>query len=248
MHSRKLTASGLSFASGCSNFHLFVRGMSITPSTITWETCTPLGPNSLASDCASALRANLPVANAEKVAEPLMLAVAPVKINVGGYSSPIAFNRRGKTACAKRKPPFLFVMYCHLAPNERWIQSHLPLALETSRELLFGQFQKRLPYKPTTGIKHGSGQFCVPELLCDLAEGILHALRIRQVGADAHGLSAAGVDLLHQWVEAGWISSKNYDGIRLGESPCYRCALQIGLIRSTRDPCGGGDWGTLKMY
>lgn len=121
------------------------------------------------------------------------------------------------------------------------------MALETSRELLFGQFQKRLPHKPTTGIKHGSGQFRVPELLCDLAEGVLHALRIRQVGADAHGLSAAGVDLLHQRVEAGWISSKNYDGIRLGESPCYRCALQIGLIRSTRDLCGGRDWGTLKI-
>ncbi|KAL9619963.1 MAG: hypothetical protein Q9160_005432 [Pyrenula sp. 1 TL-2023] len=59
-------------------------GSILTPSTITWLTCTPLGPNSRASDWASAFKANFPDAKDEKFADPLTDAVAPVKISVGG--------------------------------------------------------------------------------------------------------------------------------------------------------------------
>lgn len=80
----QLTASGLNLASSCSKTYALVRGISMTPSIIVCETWTPWGPNSLARDCASARKANFPVAKAAKVADPFTLAVAPVNIRVGG--------------------------------------------------------------------------------------------------------------------------------------------------------------------
>lgn len=73
----KLTASGLSFASSCSKTYPFVRGISITPSTMTCATWTPFGPNSRARDCERALRPNFALAKTLKSAEPRTLAVAP---------------------------------------------------------------------------------------------------------------------------------------------------------------------------
>ena len=70
-------------------------------------TCTPLGPNSLANDWASALMANLPVANDEHKADPFMAAVADVKMRVGGYSPDVPSRSRGSAACAKWKAPLL---------------------------------------------------------------------------------------------------------------------------------------------
>ena len=107
----RLTASGLIFASSPSSFHSFVLGISITPSIIACATCTPLGPNSLAKLCASALIANFPVAKLEHKALPFTEAVAPVKINVGGYSGageeePEA-RRRGRAAREKKYAPVL---------------------------------------------------------------------------------------------------------------------------------------------
>lgn len=104
---RKHTAPGSNFPSSCSLAQSFVRGISITPSIITWETWTPFGPNSRASDWASARRANLPVAKAAKFAEPFTLAVAPVKIRVGGYCSPVDFWRSGRVLLAKLNAPIL---------------------------------------------------------------------------------------------------------------------------------------------
>jgi len=95
--------SGLIFASGASNFHSFVLGISITPSMMAWTTCTPFGPNSRAKDCDRALMANLPVAKLENNAPPLRAAVAEVKINVGGLLGE-AFSvssRSGRTALEK---------------------------------------------------------------------------------------------------------------------------------------------------
>jgi len=70
----------------------------------------PLGPNSLANDCANALMANLPVANDAQLADPFMAAVAEVKIKVGGYSGEFLTlsSSSGKTACEKWKAPRLF--------------------------------------------------------------------------------------------------------------------------------------------
>lgn len=104
---RKHTAPGSNFPSSCSLAQSFVRGISITPSIITWETWTPFGPNSRASDWASARRANLPVAKAAKFADPFTLAVAPVKIRVGGYCSPVDFWRSGRVLLAKLNAPIL---------------------------------------------------------------------------------------------------------------------------------------------
>ena len=104
---RILTAWGSSLASSCSSFQAFVRGISMIPSMITWETCTPFGPNSRARDCANARRANFPVAKAEKLADPFRLPVAPVKIKVGGWGSSFASRSRGRVPLAKRYPPFL---------------------------------------------------------------------------------------------------------------------------------------------
>ena len=88
---RELTAAGSNLASSCSKVHALVLGISITPSIITCETWTPLGPNSRARLCANARRANFPDAKAENDAEPFRLAVAPVKMRVGGCWRPVAF-------------------------------------------------------------------------------------------------------------------------------------------------------------
>lgn len=96
-----LTASGLIFASGASNFQSLVLSMSIIPSIMAWATCTPFGPNSRANDWAKALMANLPVAKEEHSAEPLIAAVAEVKMRVGGYSAEVALSSSGRQACAK---------------------------------------------------------------------------------------------------------------------------------------------------
>ena len=103
----ELTACGLIFASGASNFQSLVLSISITPSIMACDTCTPLGPNSRANDCAKALIANLPVANEEQRAEPFMAAVADVKISVGGYSPEVASRRSGRQALAKWNAPLL---------------------------------------------------------------------------------------------------------------------------------------------
>lgn len=80
----------------------------MTPSIIVCETCTPCGPNSRASDCANARSANLLEAKAENLAEPLRLAVAPVKISVGGYSDDSRASRSsGIARWAKLKAPCL---------------------------------------------------------------------------------------------------------------------------------------------
>lgn len=70
----------------------------------------PLGPNSLASDCANALSANLPAAKEANCAEPFTLAVAPVKMRVGGYFKPPcdSAGKSGRTFCAKLNAPFLY--------------------------------------------------------------------------------------------------------------------------------------------
>lgn len=83
---KKLTASGSNFPPSTPPFtsHPFVRGMSITPSTITWATCTPFGPNSRARLWPSARAANLPAAKVLKVDEPRIEAVAPVMSREGG--------------------------------------------------------------------------------------------------------------------------------------------------------------------
>lgn len=69
----------------------------------------PFGPNSLASDCANALMANLPVAKDEQLADPFIAAVAEVNMRVGGYSGELftVLSSRGKTACENRKAPRL---------------------------------------------------------------------------------------------------------------------------------------------
>ena len=103
----ELTACGLIFASGASNFQSLVLSMSMTPSIIACATCTPFGPNSRASDWAKALIANLPVAKEEHNAEPFMAAVADVKMSVGGYSPEVAWRRSGRQAWAKWNAPLL---------------------------------------------------------------------------------------------------------------------------------------------
>lgn len=105
--SKKLTAPGLIFPSTPSILYPFVLSISITPSTTTCATCTPFGPNSLPKLCASALRANFPVAKLEHRALPFIDAVAPVKMSVGGYSGveeveEVEARRRGRTAREKR--------------------------------------------------------------------------------------------------------------------------------------------------
>ena len=77
------------FASGGASFnHSFVRGMSMTPSMTACATCTPRGANSFAMDVDSARSANLAEAKELINAFALTEAVAPVKINVGGYCAP----------------------------------------------------------------------------------------------------------------------------------------------------------------
>ena len=72
------------------------------------DTCTPCGPNSRASDCARARSANMVEAKAAHSADPFMLAVAPVKIKVGGCGDIfLALRRSGRAPWAKLKPPFL---------------------------------------------------------------------------------------------------------------------------------------------
>jgi hypothetical protein len=51
--------------------------------------------------------ANLPVAKEEHNAEPLIAAVADVKMSVGGYSPEVASRRSGRQAWAKWNAPLL---------------------------------------------------------------------------------------------------------------------------------------------
>ena len=104
-------ASGLNFESGrpSSTAHSLVFGVSMMPSTITWLTCTPCGPNSLASDCASARSANFGAANDDSRAPLRSDAVAPVKRRVGeclGFAA-AAERRRGRVNWEKLKAPML---------------------------------------------------------------------------------------------------------------------------------------------
>ena len=80
----------------------------MTPSMMAWLTCTPRGPNSRASDCASARMANLPVAKDAHCALPFMAAVAEVKISVGGrFEAATASSSSGRKACEKWNAPRL---------------------------------------------------------------------------------------------------------------------------------------------
>jgi hypothetical protein len=63
-------------------------------------------------DVLSARSANLLLAKADICALALTLAVAPVKINVGGYLALVfeaVRSRRGRAACEKMRAPLLFV-------------------------------------------------------------------------------------------------------------------------------------------
>jgi hypothetical protein len=85
------------------NSRPFAFGVSITPSMIACATCTPFGPNSRASDCASARALNLPDANEPQSAEPRREAVAPVMSRVGGDGGELETEarRRGRVFWAK---------------------------------------------------------------------------------------------------------------------------------------------------
>ena len=82
----------------------------MTPSIIACATCTPFGPNSRASDWAKALIANLPVAKEEQNAEPLMAAVADVKMRRGWILTGGRFEeewetRLGEVECTLARMP-----------------------------------------------------------------------------------------------------------------------------------------------
>ena len=105
-----LTARLEIFASGfpLPTSQSFVFGISITPSTITCETCTPWGPNSRARDWDRARTAHFPVAKEAHIALPLTEAVAPVKIRVGGCADLGTEDRSsGIASREKRYPPLL---------------------------------------------------------------------------------------------------------------------------------------------
>lgn len=106
-----LTAAGSNLPSSPKS-HPLVRGISMTPSTTTWATCTPLGPNSRARLWASARRANLALAKEAQEALPFTDAVAPVKIRDAGCGDdgPVA-RRRGSRSWEKWKAPFLFFCF-----------------------------------------------------------------------------------------------------------------------------------------
>lgn len=76
-----------------------VPGTSMIPSMTACATWIPSGPNSLARDWAMARTANFMLAKAAKRAEPLTEAVAPVKINDGGWGVVLVDDcRSGSTA------------------------------------------------------------------------------------------------------------------------------------------------------
>lgn len=75
-------------------------------------TCTPCGPNSLARLVDRARRANFPVEKEDIRALDFTLAVAPVKIRVGGWVPLRGLDctwarSKGRACWEKRKAPFL---------------------------------------------------------------------------------------------------------------------------------------------
>lgn len=70
-------------------------------------TCTPRGPNSLLKLCDNDLSAAFPVANEDVWEEPLIDAVAPVNMRVGGCLRSVEFRRSGRMPREKRKAPRL---------------------------------------------------------------------------------------------------------------------------------------------
>lgn len=103
--------------------------------------------------------------------------------------------------------------------------NHLPLTVETAGKLLGRQLEERLPHEPTTRVEDGRCERSAGPLLGDGVECSLNALRVRQIGADAEGLSAAGFDLFHDRLIAGRSSRKEHHWVCLGESSGYRGAL-----------------------
>ena len=90
--------AGVQAGHGCRANRATVCGSSIKPSTTTCATCTPLGPTSRASAWAKPRSANLAEANAEKLAPPLTLAVAPVNMIVPRPRRPSPAPFRGRPA------------------------------------------------------------------------------------------------------------------------------------------------------
>jgi hypothetical protein len=190
-----LTACGLIFASGASNFQSLVLSMSMTPSIIAWATCTPLGPNSRVSDWAKALIANLPVANEEHSAEPLIPAVADVKISVGGYSPEVALSRSGRQAWAKWNAPLLEGGQVSIGLESRTSKARraliLPIGLHSRHKIFLVQLQKRFANKFASNVEDCSCQVRPLHLGLDLFKRIGNTCSICHIRTYADRLSSS---------------------------------------------------------
>lgn len=112
-----------------------------------------------------------------------------------------------------------------------WIcGEYIPLTLISSGEFLLRQFQERFPYESAAWIEHRCGEGRVGVLLGDLLEGGFDAGRVGEISADSHGLTAAGVDLLHEGIEVGWVTGEQDDGVCFGEAPGDTGALLLLLV------------------
>lgn len=117
-----------------------------------------------------------------------------------------------------------------------WIcGGYIPLTLISSGEFLLRQFQERFPYESAAWIEHRRGEGRVGVLLGDLLEGGFDAGRVGEISADSHGLAAAGVDLLHERIEVGWVTGEQDDGICFGEAPGNAGALLLLVLLLSGD-------------
>lgn len=70
-------------------------------------------------------------------------------------------------------------------------QKYIPLGGKCSCIVRFCQLEERLAHETTTGVEDSGSYLLGWILLCNLVEGSIHTLGVRDICADANGLSPA---------------------------------------------------------
>lgn len=218
--------------------------MSITPSTMACATWTPLGWYSRAMDWARALAPDFPAAKHANRADPLMEAVAPVTIRVGGYLElGTASSRRGSVDWAKLNNPRLvhvLMPFFPVSPNRR--DSHV--AFNRTIQILQLDLEERLDAVPRRCIVYSRRQLVTGKLLVDGIKGRLEGVNTVGVGTYTDCFAACCIDLFDGGLVAVGRPGEKSNGIFFGESdggcpPCTWLAKYFMLCGSPYIPVPG---------
>lgn len=120
-------------------------------------------------------------------------------------------------------------------------QHYIRLWLECIRVIFFLQLEEWLDHKAATWIENSSSYLGGRILCLNLVKCSIDALRVGDIGADADGLAAAGINFLNNWVVVVWVSSQNYNRVRLCKFPGNWGALFFSSANSALYGARGED-------